>query len=94
MIIKLEFVCHQEPPPGRNANRADNFQQPTAPRPQGTRGCGRGASRGAVQGQGKGRGQTKETQRARGSKEKNKGRGANHNRKAMADKKRSKGMLS
>ncbi|XP_033641467.1 activating signal cointegrator 1 complex subunit 2-like isoform X2 [Asterias rubens] len=85
---------NQEPPPGRNANRADNFQQPTAPRPQGTRGGGRGASRGAVQGQGKGRGQTKETQRARGSKEKNKGRGANHNRKAMADKKRSKGMLS
>ncbi|XP_062873981.1 activating signal cointegrator 1 complex subunit 2 [Trichomycterus rosablanca] len=41
----------------------------------------------------KGRGQTRETDRDRRRKEANKGRGANHGRRAMADRKRNKGMI-
>ncbi|XP_022098496.1 activating signal cointegrator 1 complex subunit 2-like [Acanthaster planci] len=78
-----------EPPP---PNETRDTQAPHN-RQHASRGGGRrGGLSDAVKGQSKGQGQSKETQRARGFKDRNKSSRANHNRKAMADKKRSKGM--
>ncbi|XP_038065905.1 activating signal cointegrator 1 complex subunit 2-like isoform X2 [Patiria miniata] len=82
-----------EPLPG---SQTRDTRQPYS-RQQAGRGGGPGGGRGggrsaAVQGQPKGKGQSKDTQKARNTKDKHKASRANHNRKAMADKKRSKGM--
>ncbi|KAL8180509.1 UNVERIFIED_CONTAM: Activating signal cointegrator 1 complex subunit 2, partial [Gekko kuhli] len=47
----------------------------------------------AVAGGAKGHGQSRETVQERRKKEANKGTRANHNRRAMADRKRNKGMI-